>query len=195
MDKQEPTVEKGLKAKILNSAVWLERIIYSGIGIIWALVLALASGDIGYGILFGIGTVIGFYVIQSFTLIMWATWGFLGKILAACMLGPGVGLVILGIGDLIRWVAYRFYKGQEPVYFAFSSWQSKSDKPVNPFTVQEYKMILELLAQGRSYSEIARALNMPESYIVTAKNDLYHRFGVNRDDDLIAEAHKKGELP
>jgi hypothetical protein len=136
MDKQEPTVQKGLKAEMLNSAVWLERIIYSGIGLLLGLILGIMAGigtreigSVGSALLLGIGLVVGFYVVQSFALVMWATWGYLGKILAALVLGPGVGLVILGIGDLIRWAAFQLYKGEKPVYFAFLGWKSKSDKP------------------------------------------------------------------
>ena len=79
--------------------------------------------------LIGIGLVIGFYVVQSLALMFWETGGCIGKILAACILGPGVGLVVLGIGDLIRLPAYQLYRGEKPVVFAFFGEMSKSDKP------------------------------------------------------------------
>jgi hypothetical protein len=117
------------------SPVQIERIIYACLaglmGIIFGIARWIITGGFGSffpGVLLGIVIVAGFYLLQSFILLMWSTWGTTGKILAV-VLFVGVGMVILAIGDLIRWLALKLYKGSEQIYFAFSGWKSKAEAP------------------------------------------------------------------
>jgi len=63
-----------------------------------------------------------------------------------------------------------------------------------PVLTREEVEILSLLARGLSDDAIARNLHVPTSHIFRVKNSLFHKFGVNRDDDLVWEARKSGFL-
>ncbi|MBM3152224.1 MAG: hypothetical protein FJZ96_08520 [Chloroflexi bacterium] len=59
---------------------------------------------------------------------------------------------------------------------------------------QEEKMVLSLLARALSDDEIAKILSASDGHIFQVKPSLFHKFGVNRDDDLVWEARKRGYL-
>jgi DNA-binding CsgD family transcriptional regulator len=59
---------------------------------------------------------------------------------------------------------------------------------------EEEQRFLALLAKGLSDDQIAETLYVPCKRIPQTRNELFHKFGVNRDDDLIWEAKQKGYL-
>lgn len=61
-----------------------------------------------------------------------------------------------------------------------------------PELTQEEKEVLALVIRALSDDEIAKKLRVTARHVFQVKAELFHKFGVHRDDDLVWEARKRG---
>jgi len=109
-----------MKAKI--SIHVIEVIFYVVIGgIIGAIVGGIRPATIGLvpGMGMGAAAAVGWYLVYLFDKLMWSTHSFIYRLIGSSIPFFGFGLVIMLVGDGIRYAAFQFYSGENPVEYAF----------------------------------------------------------------------------
>ncbi len=107
---------------------------------------------------------------------------------------PLVSPVILLVGIWIL-VSSLVKRGQaNAVDQAVSKIEDDAEAVVGPPLASDETHFLALLAGGMSDEEIAQESGQSLSRVKSIRTKLFHTFQVNRDEDLVWEAQKKGYL-